>query len=435
MPVSAQPAAIEQTASRQSLLRAAVEQGLLNDETLSVGIVDESSVIATIDSLKAAFPKHFEHTFAAKANTMRAVLAIMREQGLGCEAASAGELRAALDAGFEPANIVYDEPAKTKAILRTLIAGGVSFNIDNFQEYERVAGLTREHTPRARIGFRINPQVGSGAIGAMSTATLSSKFGVALKDDNNRKRLVEAYVSNPWLNSIHTHIGSQGCSLDLMVGGIREVYDLVRDINAAAGKQQITTIDIGGGLPVNFSDDSITPTFAEYAEKLREQMPDLFTGEFVVKTEFGRSIIAKSGFIATRVEYTKRAGGRRIAITHAGAQTATRTVFMPESWTIQLSVFDKNGYEKTSDRVEQDVAGPCCFAGDIVAHNRMLPRMEGGDYVVLHDTGAYYFSNVFYYNSLPAIAVYGANMQDDGSTLFDTWREQLPLDELLGVAS
>jgi diaminopimelate decarboxylase len=286
---------------------------------------------------------------------------------------------------------------------------------------------------QSRIGFRINPQVGAGSISAMSTATRTSKFGVALADEGNREKLIDTYLENPWLTSIHTHVGSQGCSLDLMTAGVRKVVSLAEEINQVAGARQVEVVDIGGGLPVNFDSDEITPAFADYADVLKESVPELFDGSYRVKTEFGRSIFAKNGFIATRVEYTKSAGGRRIAITHAGAQIATRTVFMPDFWKIRLSVADASGKAKQGKEVLQDIAGPLCFAGDMLGTDRMLSEIEPGDYVVLHDTGAYYFSNPFFYNALAASAVYGAQIAEEGPVLFDVWRRQQTLDDTLAV--
>jgi len=106
------------------------------------------------------------------------------------------------------------------------------------------------------------------------------------------------------------HVGSQGCSLELLAAGQRKTVDLAEEINGRTGKRQVGLIDIGGGLPVNFESEEVRPTFAEYADVLSSAVPELFNGKFRGKTEFGRSIYAKNGFIASRIEYTKSAGGR-----------------------------------------------------------------------------------------------------------------------------
>ncbi len=417
----------------ERVIAAAVEAAYLNEDRPLAAFVDTDGLSRTIRALKKAFPGHFEHMFAAKANTMSRALMWVKDAGLGCEVASPGELEQALRTGFTPEMIVFDEPAKTLQVLRKVLQQGVGLNIDNFQEFARVESLLREMKSASRIGFRINPQVGAGTIDAMSTATLSSKFGVALEDEGNRQALIDCYAHNHWLTSLHTHVGSQGCSLDLLAAGVRKVTDLAEAINASIGKQQVEVIDIGGGLPVNFESDEITPTFAEYADTLREQAPELFSGKYIVKTEFGRSVYAKNGFIVSRIEYTKNSGGRRIAISHAGAQIATRTVFMPDYWKIRLSVCNPSGQARTGNEVSQDIAGPLCFAGDMIGTDRTLPLMEPGDYVVLHDTGAYYFSNPFYYNALPAPAVYGADIDDNNSVNFSLWRRQQNVDDMLAV--
>lgn len=417
----------------QQILQAAIAAGDLGEERPLAAFVDTAGVASTIKSLRGAFPEHFVHAFAAKANPMSRALALVRELGMDCEVASQGELEQALRSGYQAQNIVYDEPAKTRRVLKKVLGLGISLNIDNFQEYERVQTLLKSHSSCSRIGFRINPQVGAGSISAMSTATATSKFGIALEDEGNRAALIDAYRANAWLTTVHTHVGSQGCALDLMTAGIRKVVDLAEAINAAVGAQQVKVIDIGGGLPVNFESEAVRPTFNEYAEALEQSVPELFSGKYICKTEFGRSIFAKNGFIVSRIEYTKVTGGRRIATSHAGAQVATRTVFMPDHWKIRLSVFDSSGKMKAGNEVLQDVAGPLCFAGDMVGTGRMLAPIEPGDYVVLHDTGAYYFSNPFYYNALCAPAVFGAAVDDPHKVTITTWRTQQSVDDMLAV--
>ena len=106
---------------------------------------------------------------------------------------------------------------------------------------------------------------------------------------------------------------------------------------------------------------------------------------------------------------------------------------MPDHWKIRISAHGPDGLAKSGVAVSQDIAGPLCFAGDMAGTDRTLPLIEPGDYVVLHDTGAYYFSNPFYYNALPAPAVYGASRAEDGPVRFDCWREQQSMDDMLDV--
>lgn len=426
-------AAAGAAALRKDAVSAAIRAGYLDDEHLVAAIVDTQGVRRTIESLHRAFPPHFRHAFAAKANPMSNALRLVREAGMECEAASRGELRQAFKAGFDAAQIIYDEPAKTQTVLRQVLESGAGLNIDNFQELGIVASMMNGCASNSRIGFRINPQVGSGTIGAMSTATKTSKFGVALDDGKNREKVVASYGKHRWLTSIHCHVGSQGCPLELMAAGVRKLVGLAEEINAAAGFRQIEVIDIGGGLPVNFESDDVKPTYDEYAQLLRAEVPQLFSGNYIVKTEFGRSIYAKSGFVVARIEYTKNSGGRQIAVSHAGVQTATRTVFMPDHWKLRISVFDAAGNEKTNDPTVQDIAGPCCFAGDMIATERRLPRIEPGDHVVLHDTGAYYFSSPYFFNSLPSLAVYGAEYNSAGGVDFDVWRKQQTVDDMMAT--
>lgn len=405
-------------AERRQILAAAIERGVIDRDLTAIGVMDFDGLGATLAELDTAFPGNFRHTFAVKANALHAVLVRLEAGGIGAEVASPGELELARAAGFAADRIIFDSPAKTRADLRACLATGVSFNLDNEQELGRVDELIGDFPDTAAvIGFRVNPQIGSGQISSTSTATATSKFGFPLADGDNRARLLDYYAARPWMTSIHTHTGSQGCPLELMAEGIAHILAFADEVNAARGEQQITRIDVGGGLPVNFKSDEIRPTFADYAAVLRGRVPDLFDGRYQVKTEFGRSIAAKNGFIVTRVEYTKEAGGRYIATTHAGAQIMARTAFLPQSWPVRVEGYAPDGTPRTGDEVVTDVAGPCCFAADLVAKEVTIPRLQPDDYVIVCDTGAYYFSNHFDYNSLPRVAVYAAETGAEGLSL------------------
>ncbi len=427
------PASRQRGERRTAALARAVEDGLLGPHSPVVGLLDVDGVLAAVDALNEAFagPAPVQHTFAAKACGLVPVLRLLADAGMGCEVASPGELEQALAAGFPYDRLVFDSPAKTVAELEFALAHGIAINLDNFQELARVDRLLAGREAAGPIGIRVNPQVGAGAIGAMSTATATSKFGVALRDPGAVDAVTEAFERHPWLNRLHAHVGSQGCPLPLIAEGIRTAYELAERINDRLGHARITGIDIGGGLPVNFTDEDDRPTYADYVAALREAVPGLFGGRYTLVTEFGRSLLAKSGTIGTVVEYTKSAGGRRIAVTHAGAQVATRTVFMPGSWPLRVGVFDATGRPKQGPAQVVDIAGPCCFAGDLTATGVWLPAVEPGDVVALHDTGAYYFSSHFSYNSLPRPAVYGYRTDTDGRVRFALVREAQSVREVV----
>ncbi|KRV48425.1 diaminopimelate decarboxylase [Wenjunlia vitaminophila] len=413
---------------REAVVRGAVSAGLVGPRAPLAGFLDADGIRRSVADLQAAFADVPEvlHTFAVKAGSLVPVLRLLAERGMGCEVASPGELAQALAAGVPPGRIVLDSPAKTWNELAHALDLGVAVNADSLEELHRIDVLLDGATPRSTLGLRVNPQVGAGAIGAMSTATAHAKFGVALHDPGAVEQVVRAFATRPWLTRLHAHVGSQGCPLELIAAGLKETYDLAERINAELGRRQVTSLDIGGGLPVNFADDEVTPTFAEYVQHLRRAVPGLFTGAYALVTEFGRALLAKNGFLVSVVEYTKESGGRRIAVTHAGAQVATRTVFMPEAWPLRIGAFDPRGREKTAPDVVQDVAGPCCFAGDLVARGRELPELEPGDLVVLLDTGAYYMSTPFTYNSLARPPVYGFTTAGGGTAdqvRFGTVRE------------
>ncbi|WP_274559306.1 diaminopimelate decarboxylase [Streptomyces spiramyceticus] len=432
------PSDISGPARREQAVRAAVEQGVVGLDHPIVGLFDITGIRASAAALRAAFAEVTPtgtpvlHAFAVKATPLVPVLRLLYEhEAIGAEVASPGELALAQAAGVPPDRTVLDSPAKTTAELRQALALGIAVNADNAQELARIDSLIASGPASlSPIGLRVNPQIGGGSIGALSTATATSKFGVALRDPGTRDWVVRTYLERPWLTRVHTHSGSQGLSLELMAQGVSAAYDLAEEINAAAGRQQVDTVDIGGGLPVEFTSDAETPTYADYARLLKQQVPGLFDGRYGLVTEFGRSLLAKHGTVLARVEYAKTSGARSIAVTHAGVQIATRAVYAPESWPLRIAAYDAKGHPKPGPAVAQDVAGPACFAGDLLAENRSLPLLEQGDYAAVLDTGAYFMAAHYAYNSLARPGLYGFTTTREG-TRFSVVRPPQSLDEIV----
>jgi diaminopimelate decarboxylase len=132
-------------------------------------LMDFDYFTSTLHSCKAAFPTHWIHHFAVKANPTRLVLAKAVSLGFGLEAASIGELRMAERAGAS--HIVYDSPLKSERDIAEALSKGVVLNIDNLEELECVSSYLAEHPPTGHVGIRVNPQVGAGSLAGFSTGT------------------------------------------------------------------------------------------------------------------------------------------------------------------------------------------------------------------------------------------------------------------------
>ncbi|KAI8473435.1 MAG: Orn/DAP/Arg decarboxylase 2 [Monoraphidium minutum] len=392
---------------RAAALSAAIGQpGLLDGDALdftpTAMLMDVDMIRATADHLRrgAGFPPGALHTVAVKANPVGGVLRLFLDAGFGAEVASLGELAQALHVGFPPGRVVFDSPCKTRAELAFALERGVAVNLDNFQELERAKRLIAAHPEwLARegglsIGLRVNPQVGEGAIAALSTAGATSKFGFPLAEC--RAELVTAFVDCPWLNMLHLHVGSQGLPTSLIVEGAARVWGLLEEVDAACGGRRVRMLDIGGGLSVDFTTDTPGPytlpappaaaqgsvesgaassggqqqqqqqqqqpavavegeggppvwtRFQEQAALLRAAVPGLFDESRGVRmvTENGRLLLAKAGCVVSRVEYTKSSGGRRIAVCHTGADLLMRTCYMPDTWGLRVRICGPDGAPK-----------------------------------------------------------------------------------------
>jgi diaminopimelate decarboxylase len=420
---------------RGEVVAGVARRGLIDDVHPLCGVIDLDTLDGLMRGLTEAYPTRMPalHTIAAKAITLRPILARFAQAGFGCEAASPGELELALAAGFPAERIVFDSPAKTATEITRALELGTSFNVDNFEELARVDEVIAQvGDHRSNVGVRLNPQTGAGAIGAMSTATTTSKFGIGLAD--HRERIIEAFASRPWLTQLHVHSGSQGVSLSHAAEGVRLIADLAQEITVRVGRQQIQRIDMGGGLPVNFDSDDITPTFSDHRAVLEAAAPALFDGTYTLVTEFGRALTAKAGTIVARVEYTKLTGGRPIAITHAGVQVATRTIFAPDAWPLRIDVYDPRGRRREEEPQVQDVAGPACFTGDMLAVGRKLPPIRQGDLVAVPETGGYYFSSHFSYNALPRPAIYTIGSDSHGHRRWSLARRAQSMEQIVAEA-
>jgi len=161
----------------------------------------------------------------------------------------------------------------------------------------------------------------------------------------------------------------------------------------------------------------------------RKEGPGIFGPDRVVPTimtEMGRTLSAKSGWLGSRIEYTKYSGGLRIMAQHAGVDICVRTIYHPEHWPLRITAYGADGkfipFKPDGEDVEPtNVSGPCCIAGDVIAWKRPLPKaLTEGDILMVHDVGGYYHSSYSKYNSRQSPPLIGYTIAEDGTVTFRT---------------
>jgi diaminopimelate decarboxylase len=409
-------------------------KNLIHADDTAVIFYDLTFLKERISDLKKLFPSTTLHAIAAKANPLIKILIKIKEMGVGLEVASLPELYLAEKVGFSPDKIVFDSPSKTKKEIEYALKLGINFNADSFDELDRIDEILTTIKSKSIIGIRINPQVGSGSIKSTSVADVISKFGIPINE--NKDKIKEYYLKYKWLRSVHVHIGSQGCPVPLIIDGIRKVLNFVNEVNKILSqnsmKNLIDTFDIGGGLPVSYHSDKNPISMKQYQVMLKENFEDLFTGQFKLITEFGRYIHANTGWVASKVEYVKRERNFNIIMTHIGADLLLRKCYNPDDWHHQITVVDNEGNIKDGiDKNKYIIAGPLCFSGDLIAKDLELPIVNEGDYILIHDIGAYTLSMWSRYNSRQIPKVIGYDIEKHSfeiirererkEDLFDFW--------------
>jgi diaminopimelate decarboxylase len=406
-------------------LSRALSKGFLDSSDRTMVFYDLSRLDNTLGRLKAAFPPTALHAVAVKANPTVEILKRIRMAGHGAEVASIGELHLALAAGFPVDSIIFDSPVKTREELEFALKMGIGINANTLGELERIDSLYTSLGSRSRVGIRINPGTGRGSIDATSVAVRNSKFGVPLKAC--RPDLTRALSEYAWLTGIHVHIGSQGMSQEQLLDGIGAVYDFFAELKRPA---EVRVFNIGGGLPVKYRESDEPIWFEEYAIALRHRCPELFTSNVSLVSEFGRSVHAHCGWVASKVEYlVESSDDAPTLLVHVGADMFLRKAYRPDDWHHDISVCDSTGRLRTGPQRMFHVAGPLCFTGDYLGRGVYLPDdICEGDYVVIHDAGAYTFSMWSIYNSRQFPAIVGYESQ--GET-FHRLRPRQSVDEIV----
>ena len=329
--------------------------------------------------------------FSVKANSNIAVLKTFINQGGGVDIVSGGELFRALMAGADPKKIVYSGVGKrVDEIEFALQTGILMFNIESTQELEVIDSVAGKLGNKARISFRINPDIDPKTHPYISTGLKENKFGIDIKKSLEEYRHAKQ-LKNIDIVGIDCHIGSQITEVGPFVDTLNRIKELVLELQKEG--ININYLDLGGGLGITY-DEETPPHPNTYAQAIIKEVFDL---KCVLILEPGRVIVGNAGILVTKALYTKKSEEKNFVIVDAGMNDLSRPALYGSFQGIQPVKLIKR------KEFVADLVGPICESGDFLARDRKMPQFERGDLVAIMSAGAYGFTMSSNYNSRPRV--------------------------------
>jgi len=372
-------------------------------------LFDELNLRSKCAEFKAEFSQRYADTtviYACKAFINRALALIFKEEGLGLDVASAGELHIAQSAGFPMDRVDFNGSNKSAEEIRLALNCHVGrIVVDNFHELTMLGEIARETGITPDILLRLSPGVDPHTHKFLATGVVDSKFGFPLF--SGEKAVAQAIsTSNLNLVGLHFHIGS----LIFEVEPYRESIEFILGF-AAEMKQkygfELRELNIGGGFAIQYTVDAPAPPISAYAEAITSNIISkcrelkLALPRLVI--EPGRAIVGQAGVALYRVGVVKDITGVRCYVSVDGgmADNIRPALYGSKYEAVVANKVSEKGVSKVT------IAGKFCESGDILVKDINLPPISAGDVIAIPDCGAYCLSMASNYNASvkPAIVL------------------------------
>lgn len=349
--------------------------------------VDRGLLRRRVAELRAALPAGVKLHYAMKANPMPALVAYMAGLVDGIDVASGGELKVALDAGADAAEVSFAGPGKRDAELRQAVASRVLVNVESERELAVLAAAAAEFGVPARVAVRVNPDFelkGSG----MRMGGGAKQFGV----DADRVPALLARIGELGLafEGFHLFAGSQNLRAEAICEAQRQSYELALRL-AAHAPAPLRFLNLGGGFGIPYFPGEtrldlapIGANLQALAERARTELP-----EASLVIELGRYFVGEAGVYVTRVVDRKLSRGQVFLVCDGGLNhhlAASGNFGQVVRKNYPVTVGNRLGDEA---RETATAVGPLCTPLDLLADRMSLPPADVGDLVVVFQSGAY----------------------------------------------
>ena len=384
-------------------------------------VYDEETVRARCREYRSAMGDRGEVLYSAKAFASPGFLRVVASEGLGLDVVSAGELQAALAAGFPTDRIHVLGNNKSEEDVASAWAARTTLVLDGLHDLD----LVRRVVPaggRMRCQVRVSPGVRADTHEFISTGQLDSKFGLSIASGAARAAVERALADDRLdLVGLHSHIGSQLLDLRGHVAAMAVMLDLVAELRRDLGYEP-ERLDAGGGLGIAYTHDDDPPTPRQFVETLLAALDGgaaargLRPPRLVV--EPGRSIAGAAGVALYTVGAIKDIPGvRRYVAIDGGMGDNIRPKLYGARYEPMLAA---NPQGRTVAPVT--IAGKYCESTDVLVTDLPLPPVAAGDVLLVPAAGAYCLAMASNYNGMPRPAVV---MVRDGAARLIRRRETL----------
>lgn len=333
--------------------------------------------------------KNYKANYSTKANANTALLQIILQEGLNADAMSPGEIYVLLSAGFRPEEIFYIGNNVSIEEMAYALELGITVSTDSLSQLR----LFGRNFPGASVAVRLNPGVGAGHHEKVVTGGKKTKFGINTAYIPEIKSILKEYKLH--LKGINQHIGSLFMEGEPYIEGLKSILDSARQFEG------LEFIDLGGGFGIPYhKQQGQEPlelcTFGTKVTELLENWAQKHSPGILFKTEPGRYIVAECGALLGTVHSVKDNSGTVYVGTDLGFNCLVRPVMYDSHHDVEVYPA-RSAASLETEKVT--VVGNICESGDIIAKDRLLPKIIEGDALGIMDAGAYGYSMASNYNN------------------------------------
>ena len=340
--------------------------------------------------------------YASKALSLKRIYEIMKEEGMGIDVVSSGELYTAVKAGFPMEKVYFHGNSKTDADIAFAMDHNLGcFVCDNEDELKAINLEAGKRGVRQKILLRLTPGIDPHTHGKINTGRIDCKFGAAIETGQAEALILSALSKeNIDLQGYHCHIGSQIFDHAPFCDAAVMMLEFIAQINRDHGFCA-PVLNLGGGMGVPYTEADGTISYATNIKNIGKLIDEtcerLGIPAPAILLEPGRSIVADAGMTLYNVTSIKEIPGyKNYAAVNGGMADNPRYTLYQSPYTVL-----------PADRMNDDrdfvctIAGSCCESGDLLQEDVSMPRPNRGDLIAVLTTGAYNYSMASNYNRIP----------------------------------